>query len=81
MPQEHGRSVEELADEIRLYLDRHPKAADTLEGIRAWWVADRHQQESPEHIARALDHLVRIGAIELHRMPGDRQIYFRKGRP
>ena len=32
------RMTRSIADEIERYLQRHPGAADTAEGIRAWWL-------------------------------------------
>lgn len=73
-----ARAVEQLACEVREYLDRHPEAADTLEGIVAWWMARQRFEQSAERVARALDHLVRIGAVKLHRTPGNRAVYSRR---
>ena len=47
-----------IADEIIRYLDTHPKAADTLEGITKWWVARQRYYESAEKVQKALEFLV-----------------------
>ncbi len=77
-PNDDARATEQLAREIREYLDRHPEAADTLEGIVAWWMARQRFEQSAERVARALDHLVSIGAVQLHRTPGNRSVYRRR---
>jgi hypothetical protein len=73
-----SRDIERLAREIRDYLDRHPQAADTLEGIVGWWMARQRFEQSAERIARALDHLVSIGAVQLRHTPGNRAVYSRR---
>ncbi|UPJ53423.1 hypothetical protein IVB30_20165 [Bradyrhizobium sp. 200] len=41
----------------------HPKAADTSEGIRSWWVAPEFSDSSSDDVQIALDHLVSIGRL------------------
>ena len=31
-----------IADGIERYLTRHPEAADSVEGISAWWLSSQH---------------------------------------
>jgi hypothetical protein len=31
--------VRQIADEIEFYLQNHPNAADTIEGIEKWWLS------------------------------------------
>ena len=38
MAEQKERETLELARQISGYLDRHPNAADTLEGITRWWL-------------------------------------------
>jgi hypothetical protein len=39
-------------------VQNHPKAADTSEGIRSWWVTRERYGDSPGEVQMALDHLV-----------------------
>jgi hypothetical protein len=52
------KSTLEIADVIERYVKNHPKAADTSEGIRAWWVTRERGGDSPGEVQMALDHLV-----------------------
>lgn len=79
MSQDDARAIELLASEIKEYLDRNPEAADTLEGIVAWWMRRQRFEQSAERVARALDHLVGTGAVKLYRTPGDRWLYRGRG--
>jgi hypothetical protein len=49
--------VGRIGDALLAYLERHPDAADTLDGISLWWLA---HDESPSRadLACALDKLV-----------------------
>lgn len=41
------------------YLERHPEAQDTVEGIRDWWLTSKSSMNTkPEHVQKALQHLV-----------------------
>ena len=80
MSQDDAGSIEQLAGEIQEYLDRNPQAADTLEGIVAWWMRRQRFERSAQQVARALDHLVGIGAVKLYRAPGNRWLYCGRGR-
>jgi hypothetical protein len=68
--------VHQLVDEIRRYLEAHPEACDTLEGV-SWWL--NRPDLSAQEIAAALDLLVKSREVErLERSSG---IYFRAVRP
>lgn len=75
MSHDDARAIELLASEIQEYLDRNPDAADTLEGIVAWWMQRQRFEQSAERVARALDYLVCTGAVKLYRTPGNRWLY------
>ncbi|WP_460036182.1 hypothetical protein [Methylothermus subterraneus] len=70
-----ARRIQAIAAEIEAYLERHPQAADTLEGIRDWWLSSR--SGSPEEIQRALERLIRRGRVEKYRLANGR-ILFRR---
>ena len=52
-----------LSTDIIGYLDSHPEAADSIEGIAKWWLP-RDSQASKETIACAIKHLVDEGVLE-----------------
>ncbi|WP_348944273.1 hypothetical protein ABHF33_12560 [Chitinibacter sp. FCG-7] len=48
-------------NQIRLHLQRHPQAADTLEGVHSWWLAS---QEPAAITEMALQQLLANGEVE-----------------
>lgn len=83
MPNEvntHEREIADIAREIERYLDAHPNAADSVEGILRWWLTRQRYEQSAEHVKRALEHLVSAGVVRLYRTPGDSWVYCRKDR-
>ncbi len=69
--------VRTVAEEIRLYLSKHPESADTLEGVANWWLL-RHRVESAiEVVSNALNYLIETGFVEKLEGHGHRIIYRR----
>lgn len=53
---------------VLAYLEAHPSAADTLEGIVAWWLEQRRIRYGVEIVSGSLERLITSGAVEeLHR--------------
>jgi Fe2+ or Zn2+ uptake regulation protein len=52
-----------IAEAIDRYVDEHPNAADTPEGVRSWWIAHHPQGASFEDVQKALDFLVSQGRL------------------
>jgi Fe2+ or Zn2+ uptake regulation protein len=50
--------ITQLRDEILKYLDAHPQAADTVEGIANWWLPRQRYEEDIQKVQQALDGLV-----------------------
>ena len=67
-----------VADEIVRYLGSHPNAADTLEGIRRWWLAQIRYDEARNIVQRALDRLVADGSV-LPEATADGGTLYRRG--
>jgi hypothetical protein len=56
---EQPRSAEErIALRILAYLEEHPQAKDTIEGISQWWLAGEGSQHKIAGLERALAHLL-----------------------
>ena len=55
--------VMRLNEEILTYLRAHKDAADTLDGIIAWWLPRQRYEQSKEQIQKALDDLLAQGLI------------------
>ena len=51
----HGPTI---SYEILAYLDKHPDAQDTLEGIVDWWLLEQHIERQIEGVREALGGLV-----------------------
>lgn len=73
------REVTALAEEIRAYLQRHPKAADSVAGVLKWWLLEQRVEQSREDVQRALDHLVATGQVDVHKTPDGTVIYAASG--
>lgn len=58
-----------VAGLIEKYLQGHPNAMDSMEGIRNWWITQQKLQESAYCVSVALDLLMEKGVVE--RVQGD----------
>jgi hypothetical protein len=70
--------ITRVAEAICAYLVRHPDAADSEDGIAAWWMPPMGLQASVAEVAAALARLCREGRIEQQRLPDGRVIYRRR---
>jgi hypothetical protein len=66
-----------IAGIIERYVNDHPRAADTPEGIRGWWVARQRYDESLDDVQNALDYLVELGRLSRVALPDGAVIYAR----
>jgi hypothetical protein len=66
-----------IAEIVENYVREHPRAADTAEGIRNWWVAPACYGASREEVQAALDHLVEFGRMARVVIAGGAAIYAR----
>lgn len=57
------QSVQHIASALRVYGERRPKAADSIRGIRDWWLKDFTPRPTVEQVAEALEILVREGSF------------------
>lgn len=49
--------IRQIADQIESYLNNHPHAADTLEGITKWWLPGKRVEVSSVIVQQALNYL------------------------
>ena len=54
----------ELSRAILLYLEEHPQAQDTVEGIASFWVMRQKVREDVEAVAMVLSKLTKSGQLE-----------------
>jgi hypothetical protein len=71
--------VAALAEQIRAYLLRHPKAADSVAGVLKWWLLEQRLEQSRDNVQRALDHLVATGQVAERKTPDGTVIYVASG--
>lgn len=53
-----------LIEAITRYLEIHPNAADTLEGVARWWLPAAYKLKSINKVQAALDVLIEQGVIK-----------------
>lgn len=49
-----------IAERIGKYLTQHPEAADSVEGISAWWLSSQHGEDA---VLAALEQLEARGVV------------------
>jgi hypothetical protein len=67
--------VERIARDVREYLDAHPHAADTLEGVVKWWLMRQRYGRAEELVQMALELLQQEGKIVTAKTSDGRVIY------
>jgi len=70
-----------VAYQIARYLEEHPNAADTLDGVAQWWLLRQRYQESRKTVETALAWLVEQGLVTKSTTAGGQEIYSRTPRP
>lgn len=65
----------EVEHAVLAYLDRHPDAADTLDGIVSWWLPQQRYVTERDRIERALGGLVERGELRRDRLPDGAVLY------
>jgi len=64
----------QLAEAVMNYLNEHPHAMDTLEGIAEWWIMRQKVRVDVETLTRALERMTHRGLLEKI-VSGDRARY------
>ncbi len=72
-----NRSVMALVGEIARYLDEHPNAADSVEGIVRWWLPRQRLADRAEAVQVALEVLVAENKVT-STTTADGQIVYRR---
>lgn len=65
---EWDERVINAAREIEQYLETHPQAADSLEGIAMWWVSRQRIRNELEVVRAALETLSAMGVVTTGQM-------------
>ena len=56
--------AEEIAQLVSRYLDEHPNASDTIDGIARWWLDRQRFDDARELVSRALELLEQRGVVK-----------------
>ena len=67
--------ISEIEEELLGYLEEHPAASDTIEGIRNWWLMSRISRFSQPLIQNAVIHLEQLRLIERRVLQDGREVY------
>lgn len=74
---EQSNADMEIETAVLAYLDRHPNAADTLDGIANWWLPQQRYITAQVRIQAVLQKLVSRGVLQLRRLPDGAALYTR----
>lgn len=69
--------VQAVADSLVAYVTRHPEAADSIEGIRRWWLP-AGTVASAADVQAALNRLVLAEILVTRRLPDRGVLYSRR---
>ncbi|HTO49532.1 MAG TPA: hypothetical protein VML91_17985 [Burkholderiales bacterium] len=73
--QEQGSPVRAVAQVVLEYLQAHPQAADTAEGISAWWLGTSRRDMRVASVVEALEALVARGMVACETTPAGETVY------
>ncbi|MBN1655957.1 MAG: hypothetical protein JXA30_19475 [Deltaproteobacteria bacterium] len=60
-----------MADEIRAYLESHPRQMDTLRGIVTWWWELERYRQTGLAVEKALERLLEEGIVRTRETGGE----------
>ena len=61
--------VDAVAIRISRYLNEHPDAADTVEGVALWWLSGNRSNEWMRTVQRAIEQLAGSGEVAIRVLP------------
>ena len=64
-----------IQNELMDYIQQHPNAADTAEGIRQWWLIKRVSDYNQDMIQLSLDQLVESHSLRKIKGGNGKEIY------
>lgn len=64
-----------LEEQILRYLQAHPRAADSREGIERFWLQGAGASMDPDAVQQALDGLVERGLLRRNEVAGGKLVY------
>lgn len=73
--QAQGSSVRAIAQVVLEYLQARPQAADTAEGVSAWWLGTSRRGLRVPSVVEALDALVARGTVRCETTTAGETVY------
>lgn len=70
-----------LSEAILSHIRKHPRAADTADGILACWLPRRGFENAPDYIAAVLDDMVAKHWLQTRQLPDGKMLYVRGDAP
>jgi hypothetical protein len=67
--------IRDIATEIGRYLRANPDAADSIEGVRQWWLAQDNATVAPSMVDAALEILISQGVVRVRILADGTRIY------
>lgn len=80
-PSSRNGNVDASAEAIRRYLQAHPHASDTVDGVLKWWLAPQQFTLTAEQVREALERLVAERIMARRTLPDGTVIYAAAQRP
>ncbi len=71
----HDEMIDRLTHAIVRYVNAHPNASDTLEGVARWWVASDAEHAPAALLQCALDVLTERHVLTRRLLPDGRRAY------
>ena len=68
-------SLTNVVDAIHRYLNAHPDAADSAEGVAKWWLPSMNVTASVPEVEEALEQLLTLGLVRKRTLADGRVIY------
>jgi hypothetical protein len=68
-------AISAIQSDVLGYLRNHPNAADSVEGIRQWWLLAEMARRSSARVQAALDELVAADLVDCRVMEDGRLVY------
>ena len=63
MVQKFEHDAQEISERILRYLQNHPQASDTVEGITQWWLIHQRYLERYQMVEQVLEDLAQRGLV------------------
>jgi hypothetical protein len=77
---DQDEKIRAASEQIQRYLEEHPGAADSLDGIATWWVARQVIAKELSVVRAALERLVEAGVVTAERREGAGEPVYRMAR-